>query len=293
MMLERAAPKATRRTEKPLAQKVALVSGCANARGFGRAIAYRLACDGADVLLTDVTHDSVDPGHSEKLKHAQLEQAVDDIYQLGSRASYAIADVQLSSDVDRLIEKTMATFGRLDILVNNAAAPPGADRMPLVNVSEAAWDTVIDTNLKGTFLMTRAAAKLMIEQASGGRIINISSVTGKIPYANMAAYSASKAGILGFSRAAAAELAPHSITVNAVCPGVADTNRIDYVGKQADGRFDPALRSTRLADRAKSIPLGRIATPEDVAGVVAFLASREADYLTGEFINIAGGYVMD
>jgi 3-oxoacyl-[acyl-carrier protein] reductase len=278
----------------PLTGRTALVSGCARARGFGRAIARRLAQAGADLLLTDVSPRGLRVVESKPDgEETGLDRAVEEIQRMGSRASYAIADVRSLQSVNEAVDKALKTFGRLDILVNNAAAPPGADRVPFVELPEDAWDTVIDTNLKGPFLLTRAAATVMLRQGVGGRIINIASTTGKIPYARMAAYSASKAGLLGLSRAMALELAPAKITVNAVCPGVADTDRIDYIGRLPDGSFDPELRRKRLAERAAAIPLGRVATPEDVASVVAFLASDEAGYLTGEFINIAGGYVMD
>jgi 3-oxoacyl-[acyl-carrier protein] reductase len=289
-------PRATpeRMTMGPLAGRTALVSGCARARGFGRAIARRLAQAGADLLLTDVSPRGLRVVESKPDgEETGLDRAVEEIQRMGRRASYAIADVRSLQSVNEAVDKALKTFGRLDILVNNAAAPPGADRVPFVELPEDAWDTVIDTNLKGPFLLTRAAATVMLRQGVGGRIINIASTTGKIPYARMAAYSASKAGLLGLSRAMALELAPAKITVNAVCPGVADTDRIDYIGRLPDGSFDPELRRKRLAERAAAIPLGRVATPEDVASVVAFLASDEAAYLTGEFINIAGGYVMD
>jgi NAD(P)-dependent dehydrogenase (short-subunit alcohol dehydrogenase family) len=278
----------------PLAGKIALVSGCARARGFGRAIARRLAQAGADLLLTDISPSGLKVVESKPDdEETGLDRAVEEIQRMGRRASYAVADVRSHQSVNEAVDKALVTFGRLDILVNNAAAAPGADRVPFVELSEDAWDTVIDTNLKGPFLLTRAAAAVMLRQGHGGRIINIASTTGKIPYARMAAYCASKAGLLGLSRAMALELAPAKITVNAVCPGLADTERIDYVGRLADGNFDAELRARRLAERAASIPLGRVATPEDVAAVVAFLASDEAEYLTGEFINVAGGYVMD
>lgn len=281
-------------TMGPLTGKIALVSGCARAHGFGRAIARRLAQAGADLLLTDVSPSGLKVVESKPdCEETGLDRAVDEIQRMGRRASYVIADVRSIESVNEAVDKALRTFGRLDILVNNAAAAPGADRVPFVELPEDAWDTVIDTNLKGPFLLTRAAAAVMLRQGVGGRIINIASTTGKIPYARMAAYSASKAGLLGLSRAMALELAPAKITVNAVCPGVADTDRIDYVGRLPDGSFSAELRAKRLGERAATIPLGRVATPEDVAAVVAFLASDDAGYLTGEFINIAGGYVMD
>lgn len=291
---EGAARHSERMTRGPLTGKVALVTGCARARGFGRAIARRLAQAGADLLLSDVSPSGLRVVESKPdCEDTGLERAVEELQGMGCRASAAIADVTSSDSVNAVVDSALKIFGRLDILVNNAAAAPGADRVPFVDLPEDAWDNVIDTNLKGPFLLTRAAATVMLRQGTGGRIINIASTTGKIPYARMAAYSASKAGLLGLSRAMALELAPAKITVNAVCPGVSDTDRIDYLGRRADGSFDSELRTTRLAERAASIPLGRVATPEDVAAVVAFLASDEAEYLTGEFINIAGGYVMD
>jgi NAD(P)-dependent dehydrogenase (short-subunit alcohol dehydrogenase family) len=289
-----AAGQIERREPRPLTGRIAVVSGCARARGFGRAIARRLAQAGAELVLTDVSPSGLRVVESKpEGEDNSLDAAVAEVQRMGRRAIAIVGDVRSAEHVHAVVDRAVKAFGRLDILVNNAAAAPGADRVPFVELSEDAWDTVLDTNLKGPFLLTRAAAAVMLRQGAGGRIINIASTTGKIPYAKMAAYSASKAGLLGLSRAMALELAPAKITVNAVCPGVADTDRIDYVGRRADGSFDPELRASRLAERATAIPLGRVATSEDVAAVVAFLASEDAAYLTGEFINIAGGYVMD
>jgi 3-oxoacyl-[acyl-carrier protein] reductase len=274
--------------------KTALVTGCARPRGFGRAIARRLAREGANVVVTDIS----DTGNrvvaaAPDPEGTGLGAAVAEIERMGRKASAAIMDVRSRDAVVKGVQLVLERFGRLDVLVNNAAAAPGADRVPMVELGEAAWDVVIDTNLKGPFLCAQAAARVMLQQGTGGCIINIASTSAKIGYQKMAAYCASKAGVLGLSRAMALEFAPARIRVNAICPGVADTDRIDYVGLDDNGSFDPELRATRLRGRAATIPLGRVALPEDVAAVAVFLASDDAAYLTGEFINVAGGYVMD
>ena len=176
--------------------------------------------------------------------------------------------------------------------MNNAAAPPGADRVPVIELGEEAWSTVLDVNLKGTFLCSRAVARAMLERNVRGRIVNISSNCGKMGYPKLAAYCASKFGILGFTQALAMELAPHGITVNAICPGAADTDRLDYLGRRPDGSFDAALRGQQIRMRGASVPIGRLATADDVAEVAAFLVSESAEYITGQAINVAGGSIM-
>ena len=164
--------------------------------------------------------------------------------------------------------------------------------MPVVDLPEVVWDTVLDTNLKGTYLCARAVVPTMLERHLRGRVINMASEFGKVGGAHRAAYCASKFGVIGFTQALALELAPAGITVNAICPGVADTDRLDHLGRRPDGSFDPALREEGLKRQAAAIPLGRVATPADVAELAAFLASDAAEYLTGQAINLAGGSTM-
>jgi len=154
------------------------------------------------------------------------------------------------------------------------------------------WSTVLDVNLTGTFLCSRAVARTMLEHEVRGRIVNISSNCGKMGYPKLAAYCASKFGIIGFTESLAMELAPAGITVNAICPGAADTDRLDYLGRRPDGSFDPALRGQEIKMRGVSVPIGRLATAEDVAEVAAFLVSDGAGYITGQAINVAGGSIM-
>ena len=151
---------------------------------------------------------------------------------------------------------------------------------------------MIGVNLSGTFLVARAVARAMLDRGVRGRIINMSSQWGKKGGAQRAAYCASKFGIIGFTQALAMELAPAGITVNAICPGAADTERLDHLGRRPDGSFDPALRAARIHESAAAIPLGRIARPDDVAEVAAFLAGDAAEYITGQSINVSGGEVM-
>ena len=278
---------------KVLNGKVAMVTGCAGERGVGRAIARRLAGEGADLMLTDVA-----PGGTRVVRAKPatewggLEAAAKEVRQIGPRALTALLDVRSASQIDSVISQALQTFGRLDILVNNAAAPPGEDRAPVVQLSEEAWDTVLDINLKGSFLCAKAAANVMLRQKIRGRIINIGSGSGKVGMPNLAAYCASKFGLLGFTQALAMELGPAGITVNIICPGAMDTERLDYFGRRDDGSYDPNQRVERIKRLGAEVPLGRLATPEDVAVVAAFLASDQAEYITGQAINVAGGTIM-
>ena len=197
-----------------------------------------------------------------------------------------------ADQVQRAVDLADRTFGRIDILVNNAAAPPGADRVPVVELPEEAWHVILETNLTGTYLCSKAVAGLMVARGTSGRIINMSSNCGKVGYARLAAYCASKFGVIGFTQALAMELAPHRITVNAICPGSADTDRLDFLGRRPDGSYDEALRAGAIAERAAQIPLQRVATAEDVAELAAFLGSDAAGYVTGQAINLAGGAIM-
>ena len=162
----------------------------------------------------------------------------------------------------------------------------------MVELPEEAWDTVLDTNLKGTFITSQAVVRSMLERRVRGRIISMSSQWGKKGGARRAAYCASKFGIIGFTQSLAQELAPAGITVNAICPSAADTERLDHMGLRADGTFDPKQREERIKQTAATTPLGRIARPSDVAEVAAFLAGDAAEYITGQSINVTGGGVM-
>lgn len=273
--------------------KVAMITGSGGEHGFGRAIARRLAEAGADLVLTDVAATGLKAVASRPATGwGGLEAVAAEVRKEGGRALTALVDVRSSTQIEQALARALAELGRIDILINNAAAPPGADRVPVVELGEDAWDTVLDTNLKGTFLCARTVARVMLERRTRGRIINISSNCGKLGYPKLAAYCASKFGVIGLTQALALELAPAGITVNAICPGPADTDRLDYMGRRPDGGFDPELRARGIAERGAAVPLGRLAVPEDVAEAALFLVSEAADYLTGQAINVAGGAIM-
>ena len=273
--------------------KVAMVTGSGGERGFGRAIARRLAAEGADLLLTDIAPAGIRVVAAKRATGWRgLEAVADEVREAGRRAVIAQVDVRSADQVQRAVDLADRTFGRIDILVNNAAAPPGADRVPVVELPEEAWHVILETNLTGTYLCSKAVAGLMVARGTSGRIINMSSNCGKVGYARLAAYCASKFGVIGFTQALAMELAPHRITVNAICPGSADTDRLDFLGRRPDGSYDEALRAGAIAERAAQIPLRRVATAEDVAELAAFLGSDGASYVTGQAINLAGGSIM-
>ena len=197
------------------------------------------------------------------------------------------------------MNQAVERFGQIDIFVSNASSRPGADRVPVVEMEEKAWDTVQNVNLKGTFLCCRAVARHMINRDKGGKIITISSVLGKSGRARFAAYVASKFGVTGFTQALAQELAPYHINVNAISPGITDTERAScQMAALSSGEISAAEWWTSgrhvetMRHRGSTIPWGRVATGEDVANTAAFLASSESDYLTGLAINVAGGSVM-
>lgn len=246
---------------KPLENKIALVTGAA--RGIGRAIAVQLAADGADVALCDV-------------KAEWLEETASAVRELGRRAECYAMDVADGAAVGAAVARAAADFGRLDILVNNAGIT--RDTL-LIRMSEEDWDRVLDINLKGAFLVTKAAAKLMMKQRAGA-IVNIASVVGLMGNAGQANYTASKAGLIALTKTAAKELGSRNIRVNAVAPGFIRTAMTDQLSEAAK---DAMLRL---------VPLGRPGEPEDVARAVAFLASDNAAYVNGQVLTVCGGMVM-
>jgi 3-oxoacyl-[acyl-carrier protein] reductase len=271
---------------------VVLVTGCGRVRGMGRAISVAFARAGADIVATDVATGGTRNENEEGLEEIRLgwkglESLSTEIQDLGRRVLTLVGDVSRAADAERFVAEALGRFGHVDVLVNNAAAPHGADRRLLWEVPEEAWDLVLDVNLKGTFLMSRAVIPHMLSRRSG-RIINMASVSGKRGTARRGAYTASKFGVIGLTQAMAQELASHGITVNAICPGSVDTSR----------RESTARRERALAEREPAAPVlglpptGRVARPDDIAHLALFFASPQSDHITGQAWNVDGGAVM-
>ena len=271
--------------------KVALVTGAARRRGIGRATALRLAREGADVACLDIARPpEAFPGHAVGTAD-ELEDVVAEIAALGRRSLAVRADVSSWDEVQTAVDAVHTNLGRIDLVANFAGgASFGAGAGPLLQLSEAEWDFVLDVNLKGTWMVSRAAAAKMVAQG-GGRIVNVSSQAGKRPFPALGAYCAAKAGIILLTQVMALELGPMGITVNAVCPGTVDTDLInkDRQFEQVIGAISPGGVEGWIQ---REIPLGRLETADDVAAAIAFLMSDDASYITGEAVNVSGGQTM-
>ncbi len=241
--------------------KVAFITGAG--RGIGRHIALKLASDGFDCALNDLNMDDLSSVKSE-------------IESLGRRCEIYKADVSSTSEIEDIVKQIVEAFGRVDVLVNNAGIT--RDEL-LMRMKEEDWDKVISVNLKSVFNCTKALSRVMMKQRSG-KIISISSVVGIMGNAGQCNYSASKAGVIGFTKSIARELASRGVTANAVAPGFIQTDMTDKLSDEAKNRL------------SSQIPLGYLGTAKNVADAVSFLASDAASYITGQVLNVDGGMIM-
>jgi 3-oxoacyl-[acyl-carrier protein] reductase len=242
--------------------KTAVITG--SGRGLGKSIALKLASMGANIVLNDIVVSDAIDATAEEFKAA------------GYNVVVTKGDVRNAEDVKLMVKTAVDTFGSLDILVNNAGVTKDK---PLAMMSEEEWDLVLGINLKGAFLCTKLCGKQMIKQ-KGGKIVNIASVAGQYGNSGQANYSSSKAGLIGLTKTTAKEFASRNITCNAVAPGIIQSKMTDVLPDEVKQNY------------LKNIALGRFGTPEDVANVVAFLASPDSNYVTGQVIDIDGGMVM-
>jgi len=242
--------------------KIAVVTG--GSRGIGRAIALSLAQKGANVVVNYTSN-------AEKAN-----EVVSLIENMGSKALAIKADISNPNDVQELVKEVEKHFSSIDILVNNAGITKDS---LLIRMKDEDWESVINTNLKGTYLCTKYIGKKMMKQRFG-KIVNIASVVGIMGNAGQSNYSASKAGVIGFTKSIAKEFSSRGINVNAIAPGFIETDMTDRLPEEVVNNY------------SKNIPLGRLGTPQDIANLVVFLCSEESSYITGQVINVDGGMVM-
>ncbi len=264
-----------------LNDKVAIVTGAGREGGIGAAVARRLAQAGARVVIGDICAPPSDLPHAGSGQWEELEAIAGEIKALPVRV-----DVTDAASVRAMMKQAKETFGRLDILVNNAGAAIGP--APVIQMAEKAWRRTLEINATGTFLCCQLALPLMLAGGRGGRIVNVSSIAAEKPKPYVSAYAASKAAVVALTRSLAQEVAEFGVTVNAVLPGDVDTAMKQW-GLQLESLVTGQPYDEVVTAAVARIPLGRLATPQDVAQLVAFLASDEASFITGQAYNITGG----
>lgn len=270
--------------------KVALVTGAGRHRGLGEAMAKRLAADGARVVITDIGEEKGAQFAAEHIgTTAEMDAIADEINAAGGTATAHICDVTEEDQVASAVKKAVDTYGRLDIMINNAGI--GYLMTEILNLEQKDWDAVLNVNLRGVFFGIKHGAEQMIAQGEGGTIINVASQAAKRGFAGAAAYVSSKHGVVGLTRTAALEFGPHNIRVNSICPnhvttglGAWQNEHFSAAGGQSEDDYMTAMQSR--------IPLGRVGLTSDIAAMAAFLCSDQAPYVTGQNLDVSGGEEM-
>lgn len=273
--------------------KVALVTGAARYRGIGRAIALRLADDGADIVICGRPRAPESyPEREQEIGWQGVESLAKEIEKKGRKALALECDVTQKDQVMAMIESIASQFGRLDIIVNNAGVPSDAGASPILDTDEDVWYQTMDVNVNGVFLVSKYGGRLMRDCNNGGAIVMIASLAGRVGLQDYGAYCASKFGVIGFTQQLALELAKTGIRVNCVSPGSHDTDMMDGTIARAtinyqlpDGSFREQLQDF--------IPMGRQGEVSELASVVSFMCSKDASYVTGQTINVDGGARLD
>ncbi len=266
--------------------RVAIITGAGRRGGIGEAIARRLAREGCHVVLADLCKPPEETLHPGTGQWEELQAIAREVEALGVRALPVRVDVTDADAVQAMVAATEEAFGRLDILVNNAGAVFAP--APVVQMDERAWRKTLEVNATGTFLCSKYALPLMIRGGRGGRVVNISSVAAERPRPYLSAYAASKAAVIALTQSLAQEVAPYGITVNAVLPGDIDTPMKQW-GFRLEAQVLQKPYEEVVSALVARIPVGRLGLPEDVAHLVAFLASEEAAFITGQAYKLTGG----
>ncbi|MCH7999413.1 MAG: SDR family oxidoreductase [Chloroflexi bacterium] len=272
--------------------KVAIVTGAGRMRGIGRAVALRLAQEGADVAVTAIGRPTEEfPQAEREAGWRGVESVAEEIEGLDRRALALDVDVTDAAQVRDMVKRTQAELGRIDVLVSNAGLAIVSGKRSLWEMDDEEWRREVDVNLNGVYLCCKAVAAVLVERGEGGKIVNVSSSAGRRAQPQYGGYTPAKFGVIGLTQMLAKELAPHRVNVNAVCPGSTDTDMMDGTFRRTGERMGIPFEMVKQGVK-RFIPLGRQADPAEIAAVVAYLASPQADYITGQAISVDGGLVM-
>jgi NAD(P)-dependent dehydrogenase (short-subunit alcohol dehydrogenase family) len=273
---------------------VAWVTGAGRMRGLGRAMALRLAEDGADVMVTAILRDGSEfPAHEQAKGWRGVESVAAEIRAMGRQALAMDCDVTRPDEIAACMVRVERDLGHLTGLVNNAGVASKAGAAPIVEMSDELWHSTIDVNLNGVYNTSKAAARAMLAHGRPSAIVNISSLAGRFGFANYGGYCASKFGVIGLTQQMAAELAAMQIRVNCICPGSIDSDMLDGTIKRKAELAGVPFAEFKSSYNSQIIPMRRLGQPSEQAAAVAFLLGPDASYITGQTINVDGGYRMN